>query len=47
MTPLWINDFDILYNRKFLFEIIPKTGYDFNWQKGAYSIINVFKICYM
>ena len=42
MTPLWINDFDILYNRKFLFEIIPKTGYDFNRKLNSLVRLSIY-----
>ena len=30
MTPLWIDDFDILYEKNYIFEIIPSKGFDFN-----------------
>ena len=42
MTPLWINDFDILYNRKFLLEIIPKTGYDFNRKLNSLVRLSIY-----
>ena len=30
MTPLWITDISILYEKKYIFEIIPNKQFDFN-----------------
>ena len=30
MTPLWITNISILYEKKYIFEIIPNKQFDFN-----------------
>jgi len=35
MTPLWITDIPILYEKKYLFEIIPLKDFDFNRKLNA------------
>ncbi len=35
MIPFWFDKFSILYDKKFLFDIIPKKGYDLNRKLNA------------
>ena len=35
MIPFWFDKFSILYDKKFLFDIIPKKEYDLNRKLNA------------
>ena len=42
MTPLWIDKFSILYEKKYLFEIIPSKGFDFNRKLNSLLRLSIF-----
>ena len=42
MTPLWINKIDILYEKKYLFEIIPTKGFDFNRKLNSLLRLSIY-----
>ena len=42
MTPLWITNIPILYEKKYLFEIIPLKGFDFNRKLNALVRLSVY-----
>ena len=37
MTPLWITNISILYEKKYLFEIIPLKNFDFNHETDGFE----------
>lgn len=42
MTPLWKNDVSILYEKKYLLEIIPKKDYDINRKLNSIVRISIY-----
>tara|TARA_Y100000996_G_C22530579_1_gene646265 strand:- start:309 stop:980 length:672 start_codon:yes stop_codon:yes gene_type:complete len=42
MTPLWKNDISILYEKKYLLEIIPKKDYDINRKLNTIVRISIY-----
>ena len=42
MTPLWIDNFQILYEKNFLFEILPSSGFDFNRKLNSLVRLSIF-----
>jgi len=42
MTPLWIDNFDILYEKKYLFEILPSKNFDFNRKLNSLLRLSIY-----
>ena len=42
MTPLWKNDISILYEKKYLLEVIPKEEYDINRKLNSIVRISIY-----
>ena len=42
MTPLWTENFSILYEKKYLFEIIPNKNFDFNRKLNSLLRLSVY-----
>ena len=42
MTPLWIHDFSIIYEKKYLFEIIPSKDFDFNRKLNSLLRLSIY-----
>jgi hypothetical protein len=42
MTPLWIDNFDILYEKKYLFEIVPSKNFDFNRKLNSLLRLSIY-----
>jgi hypothetical protein len=42
MTPFWTNDVAILYQKNYLFEIIPKKTYDFNRKLNSLFRLSIY-----
>ena len=42
MTPLWITNIPILYEKKYLFEIIPLKKFDFNRKLNALVRLSIY-----
>lgn len=42
MTPLWITNIPILYEKKYLFEIIPLKNFDFNRKLNALVRLSIY-----
>ena len=42
MTPLWKNDVSILYEKKYLLEIIPKKEYDINRKLNSIVRLSIY-----
>ena len=42
MTPLWINNVSILYEKKFLFEIVPMKNFDLNRKLNSLFRLSIF-----
>ena len=42
MTPLWITDISILYEKKYIFEIIPNKQFDFNRKLNSLLRLSIY-----
>ena len=42
MTPLWIHDFSIIYEKKYLFEVIPSKDFDFNRKLNSLLRLSIY-----
>jgi len=42
MTPLWIEDISILYEKKYLFEIVPMKNFDLNRKLNSLFRLSIF-----
>lgn len=42
MTPLWIDNFDILYEKNYLFEIVPGKTFDFNRKLNSLLRLSIY-----
>ena len=42
MTPLWTEKFSILYEKKYLFEIIPNKQFDFNRKLNSLLRLSIY-----
>ena len=42
MTPLWIDNISILYEKKFLFEIVPMKNFDLNRKLNSLFRLSIF-----
>jgi hypothetical protein len=42
MTPLWIEKLSVLYEKKYLFEIIPSKGFDFNRKLNSLLRLSIY-----
>ena len=42
MTPLWIDDISILYEKKSLFEIVPMKNFDLNRKLNSLFRLSIF-----
>ena len=42
MTPLWIEDVSILYEKKYLFEIVPMKNFDLNRKLNSLFRLSIF-----
>ena len=41
-TPLWTDKFSILYEKKYLFEIIPNKQFDFNRKLNSLLRLSIY-----
>ena len=42
MTPLWIDNLEILYEKKYLFEIVPGKSFDFNRKLNSLVRLSIY-----
>ena len=42
MTPLWSEKYSILYEKKYLFEIIPNKQFDFNRKLNSILRLSIY-----
>lgn len=42
MTPLWIDNLEILYEKKYLFEIVPGKSFDFNRKLNSLLRLSIY-----
>ena len=42
MTPLWTTDISILYEKKYIFEIIPNKQFDFNRKLNSLLRLSIY-----
>jgi hypothetical protein len=42
MTPLWNQDFSILYEKKYIFEILPSRNFDFNRKLNSLLRLSIY-----
>ena len=42
MTPLWIDNLEILYEKKYLFEILPGKSFDFNRKLNSLLRLSIY-----
>ena len=42
MTPLWTEKISILYEKKYLFEIIPNKNFDFNFKLNSLLRLSIY-----
>ena len=42
MTPLWIDKYSILYEKKYIFEILPSKHFDFNRKLNSILRLSIY-----